>query len=141
MVDINTAISNYRKGLGSPNLPVPKLSPELLKALNVGGKRIGLSDLFPKGVPGATGFDEGQKGYENFLINKLGIDKNKLAPSNRNRAGEFIQNITDVAAPSLFALGKDFEKGIPSGGKISKKYSNYLEMEAKGFFKNKKKKK
>ena len=37
--------------------------------------------------------------------------------------------------------GKDFEKGIPSGGKISKKYSNYLEMEAKGFFKNKKKKK
>jgi hypothetical protein len=37
--------------------------------------------------------------------------------------------------------GKDFEKGISSGGKISKKYSNYLDMEAKGFFKNKKKKK
>ena len=123
MVDINTAISNYRKGLGDPNLPVPKLSPELLKALNVGGKRIGLSDLFPKGVPGATGFDEGQKGYENFLINKLGIDKNKLDSSNRNRAGEFIQNITDLAAPSLFALGKDFEKAAaafdPGGAKFS----------------------
>jgi len=130
MVDINTAISNYRKGLGSPNLPVPKLSPELLKALNVGGKRIGLSDLFPKGVPGATGFDEGQKGYENFLINKLGIDKNKLDPSNRNRAGEFIQNITDVAAPSLFALGKDFEKGIaalnPGGAKFSSPFESNL---------------
>jgi len=130
MVDINTAISNYRKGLGSPNLPVPKLSPELLKALNVGGKRIGLSDLFPKGVPGATGFDEGQKGYENFLINKLGIDKNKLDPSNRNRAGEFIQNITDVAAPSLFALGKDFEKGIaalnPGGAKFSSPFVSNL---------------
>ena len=37
--------------------------------------------------------------------------------------------------------GKDFEKGISSGGKISKKHSNYLDMEAKGFFKNKKKKK
>ena len=48
MVDINTAISNYRKGLGDPGLPVPQLSPELLKALNV-ERRIGLSDLFPKG--------------------------------------------------------------------------------------------
>ena len=77
MVDINTAISNYRKGLGDPGLPVPQLSPELLKALNV-ERRIGLSDLFPKGVPGGTGFDEGQKSYQDFLTGTLGIDKDKL---------------------------------------------------------------
>ena len=129
MVDINTAISNYRKGLGDPGLPVPQLSPELLKALNV-ERRIGLGDLFPKGVPGGTGFDEGQKSYQDFLTGTLGIDKDKLDPSNRSRAGEFIQNITDFAAPSLFALGKDFEKGIaafdPGGAKFSSPFVSNL---------------
>tara|TARA_A100000172_G_scaffold72038_1_gene52977 strand:- start:417 stop:2420 length:2004 start_codon:yes stop_codon:yes gene_type:complete len=124
MVDINTAISNYRKGLGDPDLPVPQLSPELLKALNVGGKRIGLSDLFPKGIPGGTDSDESQKAYENFLTGTLGIDKDKLKPSDRTtRFGKGLQTLTDIALPSLFGLGKDFEKGIaaldPGGAKFS----------------------
>ena len=124
MVDINTAISNYRKGLGNPNLPVPKLSPELLKALNVGGKRVGLGDLFPKGVPGGTDSNESQKAYENFLTETLGIDKDKLKPSDRTtRFGKGLQTLTDIALPSLFGLGKDFEKGIaaldPGGAKFS----------------------
>ncbi len=119
MVDINTAISNYRKGLGSP-----QLSPELLKALNVGGKRVGLGDLFPKGVPGGTDSNESQKAYENFLTGTLGIDKDKLKPSDRTtRFGKGLQTLTDIALPSLFGLGKDFEKGLaafdPGGAKFS----------------------
>ena len=124
MVDINTAISNYRKGLGNPNLPVPKLSPELLKALNVGGKRVGLGDLFPEGVPGSTDAKESQEAYENFLTGTLGIDKDKLKPSDRQtRFTKGLQTLTDIALPSLFGLGKDFEKGIaaldPGGAKFS----------------------
>jgi len=119
MVDINTAINNYRKGLGSP-----QLSPELLKALNVGGKRVNLGDLFPKGVPGSTGAKESQDAYENFLTETLGIDKDKLKPSDRQtRFTKGLQTLTDIALPSLFGLGQDVKKGLaafdPGGAKFS----------------------
>ena len=116
MAGIQDAIGNYRKNLAG-GLASPQLSPELLKALNVGGKRVGLGDLFPKGVPGATSFDEGQQRYQDFLKNQIGIDKDKLDPSDRDsRAGEVLQNITDFSFPSLFALQGDAEKLLTSVG-------------------------
>jgi len=120
MAGIEDAIRDYQKrGVksGQAGLGSPQLSPELLKALNVGGKRTGLGDLFPSGVPGATSFDEGQKRYQDFLRNQIGIDKDKLDPSDRgSRAGEVLQNITDFSFPSLFALQGDAEKLLTSVG-------------------------
>jgi len=120
MAGIEDAIREYQKrGVksGKAGLGSPQLSPELLKALNVGGKRVGLGGLFPKGVPGATSFDEGQQRYQDFLKNQIGIDKDKLDPSNRgSRFTEGLQNITDFSFPSLFALQGDAEKLLTSVG-------------------------
>ncbi len=123
MVDINTAIANYRKNLSS-GLGSPQLSPELLKALNVGGRRVNLGDLFPQGVPGSTGAKESQEAYENFLTETLGIDKDKLKPSDRQtRFTKGLQTLTDFALPSLFGLGQDVKKGLaafdPGGAKFA----------------------
>ena len=123
MVDINTAIRNYRKNLSS-GLGSPQLSPELLKALNVGGRRVNLGDLFPQGVPGSTGAKESQEAYENFLTGTLGIDKDKLKPSDRQtRFTKGLQTLTDFALPSLFGLGQDVKKGLaafdPGGAKFA----------------------
>lgn len=83
----------------------------MLKALNVGGRRVNLGDLFPQGVPGSTGAKESQEAYENFLTETLGIDKDKLKPSDRQtRFTKGLQTLTDFALPSLFGLGQDVKK-------------------------------
>ena len=119
MAGINDAIGNYRKNLAG-GLASPKLSPELLKALQIPENKT-LGDLFPAGVPGGSGTD-----YYDSLVKSLGGDPNNPKTRIGGAFGDYVGKPLLSLAEDTVKLGKglglDRLKGSPVGDNIN----NYL---------------